>query len=587
MKIKSIIFLAIGSLFLTLTSCKDFLNQPVYDDFTDEEYWNNEDQCRTFMYSFYPSVFVGYGSGYSHGQFLMGEGSNDDYVSSKEQADFSNSIPETNGSWSFSSIRRANYALTRIPTIAADEATIAHWMGVARFFRAYYYANLVFTFGDVPWFDRVPQVSSSKTDLDYLYKDRDSRTYVDSMIMADLQYAMDNVKPSDGALQVNKYVVAAMTSRLMLREGTYLRYHNIDLNVAEQCLTMAKSAADMVIKSGKYSLAADYKSLFISADLSSNPEVIMYRHYEDGQLSHSTLTYSFTEGQGGLSKSFAMAFLTSDGFPMSQKHDMFWVPNTLDKFFGDRDPRMAMVMRNKFYFKGSNEAPFGYSLSGLAWNKFMDDARATTPEATWSGSKNVTDAPCLRYAEILLNYTEAAYELSELGAGTFSNEDLKPLNEVRKRAGIPDLQVSGTTALVGGVEVKDEDRLAIENETGETPVTPILWEIRRERRVELCLEGFRAGDLKRWKRMDYMWNGCNPDIRYGAYVVLANYTEDEIAQGEIVLDDEMMTEGWALRNTLRERNRPTEKNYISPVPTGQITLYESKGYTLTQTKEWQ
>ena len=587
MKNNSIFVLILCSLIFTLNSCKDFLNQPVLDNFTDDEYWNNEDQCRTFMYSFYPSVFAGYGSGVSHGPFLMGEGSNDDYASPKEQTDFSNSIPETNDSWSFSSIRRANYALSRIPSIGEDDATIAHWMGVARFFRAYYYANLVFTFGDVPWYDRVPQVSTSKEDLDYLYKDRDRRTYVDSMIMADLQYAMDHVKPADGALQVNKYVVAAMASRLMLREGTYLRYHNIDLNVAQQCLQMAKDAADLVIKSGKYSLAADYKSLFISNDLSSNPEVIMYRHYEDGLLSHSTLTYSFTEGQNGLSKSLAMAFLTKDGFPMSQKHDMFWVPNTLEKFFGDRDPRMTMVMRDKFYFKGSNEAPIGYSLSGLSWSKFMDDAKATAPDATMSGSKNVTDAPCIRYAEILLNYTEAAYELSELGGGTFTNEELKPLNEVRLRAGIPTLEVSGTTALVGGVEIKDEDRLAIENQTGETPVTPILWEIRRERRVELCLEGFRAGDLKRWKRMDYLWNGCNPDIRYGAYVVLDNYTSEQIDQGEIVLEDSLMTEGWTLRNTLRQRNRPTEKNYISPVPSGQITLYESKGYTLTQTKEWQ
>ena len=40
---------------VALTSCKDFLNQPVYDDFTDDEYWNTEDQARSFFYGFYPA----------------------------------------------------------------------------------------------------------------------------------------------------------------------------------------------------------------------------------------------------------------------------------------------------------------------------------------------------------------------------------------------------------------------------------------------------------------------------------------------------------------------------------------------------
>ena len=56
---------------------------------------------------------------------------------------------------------------------------------------------------------------------------------------------------------------------------------------------------------------------------------------------------------------------------------------------------------------------------------------------------------------------------------------------------------------------------------------------------------------------------------------------------EIVFDTEGATEGYILRNTDVERDRPVERNYISPVPSGQIQLYQAHGYKLTQTKEWQ
>ena len=91
-------------------------------------------------------------------------------------------------------------------------------------------------------------------------------------------------------------------------------------------------------------------------------------------------------------------------------------------------------------------------------------------------------------------------------------------------------------------------------------------------------------DLKRWKRLDYVWNGCNPDIRYGAYIQLANYPDRD---AEIVLEDPTATEGYILRNTAGQRQRPIARDYIAPIPSGQITLYESKGYHLSQNPEWE
>ena len=279
------IFLSVWAIMMafTMTSCEGFLNQPPYDDLTDEEYWQNEDQARTYMYGFYTSIFSGYGTGTSHGPFLMGQTLNDDFASDVEQQDLTPLVvPESDGSWSFSSIRKANYVLESIDRIDATPAAKNHWRGVARFFRACYYSNLVFRYGDVPWYDRVPKLSDKKEDMDYLYKDRDARAYVDSCIMADFQYAMDSVRESDGALQVNRYVVAAMASRFMLREGTFLKYHNIDLQLAEQCLTMAKNAAELVMNSKKYAITPSYKALFTSNDLGTNPEIIIHHLHSGG-----------------------------------------------------------------------------------------------------------------------------------------------------------------------------------------------------------------------------------------------------------------------------------------------------------------
>ena len=567
-----------------LASCS-LLDQKPYDDFTDEEFWKSEAQARSYMYGFYTSVFAGYGSGWSHGPFLLGQTLNDDFASDVDQQDLQPVVvPVSDGSWSFSNVRKANYVIENVHRLPLSDKDIAHWEGVARFFRACYYSNLVFLYGDVPWYDKVPKVSNKKEDMDYLYKDRDPRTEVDQHIMEDFKFAMDNVRENDGQLQVNKYVVAGMASRFLLREGTYLKYHNIDLNMAATCLQFAYDAADMVMKSGRYEIAPSYNALFVSDNLAGNKEMLMYRHYVDGVLSHSTLSYSFTETQAGLSKSLAEAFVNADGLPVYVA-DEYWTPRTDTEFFTNRDPRLSQVIRPKYYIKGTDCSPFQYALSGYSWNKFMDDSRATNPEPTWASNKNVIDAPCLRYAEVLLNYAEAAYELSLLGKYTFGQTDLdRSINLIRARADVnlPPLQDMGGSPAVGGVTFDDPMRLQIEQNADGGLTSSMLWEIRRERRVELCLEGFRLNDLKRWRKLDYLWNGCNPDIRYGAYIVLANYPSKA---DEIVVEGS--TEGYILRNTMGARNRPIPRNYISPIPSGQISLYKSKGYTLTQNPQWE
>ena len=565
------LILSVIVILFSLTSCEDYLDKPPFDSIEDTEYWQNEDHIRTYSYGFYPTFFNGYGtSGLIGGSsFGNGDSFNDD-VAWRTQGEFTPiRVPDTDGGWSFATVRKANYMLEKVKDVPGlSEEAYNHWAGVARFFRAIQYSNLVFAYGDVPWYEK--RLGTNEKDL--LYKDRDSRTFVVGKIMEDLQYAMQNVRKSDGELTINRYVVAAMTSRLMLREGTYLKYHGIDADLANKCIALSRDASQVVMESNKFAVSNNYNSLFSSDDLSGNTEIIFYRKYLAGILTHCVLTYNNAEAQTGVNKALMEAYLTKDGKPVHLAGA--FMPTTAEEFFKDRDPRLAATFRNKFYLRGEDCTPFNYSTSGYSMHKFMDDAMSGSSDQKYRGQNNETDAPLLRYSEVLLNYAEAKYELGELTQGDLD----KSINLLRARSGmeIPKLEMIGNEPAVEGVVYDDPKR--------DQTVPSLLWEIRRERRVELCFEGLRYGDLKRWKKLDYMCNEFNPDIKYGAYIRYADYPKANKA--EVVIDGGA-SEGFILCNTGKARKAPTDRNYVKPVPKDQIQLYKDNGYTLTQTKEWQ
>src|SRR5690606_3076166 len=119
---------------------------------------------------------------------------------------------------------------------------------------------------------------------------------------------------------------------------------------------------------------------------------------------------------------------------------------------------------------------------------------------------NHIDAPIFTLSEIYLNYAEASAEL-----GSISNADLDiSINKVRERAGIAPLTTDGTNAMVNGVQIDDPQRTsALEQITG--TVNPIIWEIRRERRIEfMSWTNLRQHDILRWKKGDYLDTSSNP-----------------------------------------------------------------------------
>src|SRR5699024_10179993 len=160
--------------------------------------------------------FGGYGQGYGLGKFYGSLGIkiplNDNYAPSTPP-EFQQEVPSSGGSWTFAWVRKANIMIERIPDVPMEEEAINHWMGIARF-------------GDVPWYGQVLH----KDETDKLYKERTPRTAVMDSVLADFQYAVENVRLTveEPGLTVNKDVVLALMSRVFLFEGTWLKYHEID-----------------------------------------------------------------------------------------------------------------------------------------------------------------------------------------------------------------------------------------------------------------------------------------------------------------------------------------------------------------------
>lgn len=543
---------------LTFTSCNDdFLTRPPLDEMSDETYWTSEENVQTFAWDFYPAYFNAYGSGFTWGRYFAGETLNDDFAPS-EPTDFVENVPTSGGGWTFAWVRKANLMIDRVEGMDMGEGAINHWVGIGRFFRALEYNDLAKRFGGVPWYDEVLEEDED----DRLYKERDDITTVVDNMLADFDFAAENVRIEDGTpgLTVNRDVVLAFMSRVFLYHGTYFKYHDIDQERAETYLQASRDAANELIESGRYSLGDDYRSLFNSMDLSGNPEMILYRKYEEGTLMHSLNTYSNQEAQSGGSKSAIDSYLMDNGLPIRQNGSGYQGDEGIDNVMADRDPRITETFVQELRINGEVS---NYSTSGYSQHKFLNEDIAD--QNIGVSNQNPTDGPVIRYGEVLVNYAEASYEMND----QISQADLdKSINVLRSRNGVdmPDL-------IVGG-QIDDPER--------DSDVAPLLWEIRRERRVELMMEGFRLDDLKRWEKLEKTDTEDNDDINLGAWIDLSEHPEAnvDIEGGG--------NEGFILpaAEAASQRRFNDDRVYLYPLPLDQIQLYEDNGVNLQQNPGW-
>lgn len=572
---------------VSFSSCDDFLTRDPQDTVTDvPSFWNNEENLRTSFLDYYTYFFPGYQSGWNRADNFA-ETNVADWTDDNAQEVatlFTKVAPTTDAdNWNFEKIRNMNLLLSRIQSSSLGEEAKNHWSGVARLFRAMEYAKLVQKFGDVPYYDAVV----GSTDNEQLYRARDPRTTVMDKVNEDLAFACANIRVNDGTkgLTVNRAVAQGFASRIMLFEGTWQKYHANNTAKAAEYLKAAKDYAAALMQTNAYSIAPSYKSLTTSEDLAGNPEIIMYRSYVENVVMHSLMSFQNTEHEmSSPSRSFVDAFLTKNGLPIHQAGNTDYKGKEYAKEIQNRDPRLADNIDEESGLRLNGVAAV-YAASGYYANRYVNKDLINKPGGM--SSTNTTDAPVMKLNEVMLNYIEAAAELAELGQYTLTQADFdKTINAIRDRQStqMPHLTLAGNALKVNGVEINDPDR--------DATVKPIIWEIRRERRVELAYEGLRFNDLRRWGKLEYADMTKNKKLNMGAWINKADYPENAEALAKITLCDEngnIVTgnEGYIMPITEVAKMRVmADKDYLYPIPVDQITMYENHGFKLTQNPGW-
>jgi starch-binding outer membrane protein, SusD/RagB family len=406
--------------------------------------------------------------------------------------------------WDWGSLRNINYFIgyNTDPRVPADVRR--HYTGLARFFRAFFYFEKVKRYGDVPWINRALDVG----DTAELYKPRDPRTLVMDSILADLDYAIANIRTTtDGSrTMITKWVASAFKARVALFEGTFRKYHtNLNLqSTATTWLNHAATTAKEIMDKSGFKIyegagpAMSYRRLFTST--APVPDEIMLAAVQDASLGvlHAANWY-YTSATTGVRfnfiRSFINTYLNIDGTPFTSRPG--WEEMQFKDEVKGRDRRLEQTIRMGSYkrLNGTNlvAAPpvFSYSYTGympIKWS--LDDAQFDTRDL------NNNAVSIFRFAEVLLNYAEAKAEL-----GTLTDADwAATIGVLRRRAGI-------TGGLTTRPTVVDP---YLQSVYFPNISDPALLEIRRERGIELTMEGFRFYDIVRWKRgelMEMIWNG--------------------------------------------------------------------------------
>ncbi|MGL5276651.1 RagB/SusD family nutrient uptake outer membrane protein [Myroides sp.] len=568
MKKYSILFLAV--LATTLTSCsEDFLDRTPLSEVTDENFFQKESDLILFSNSFYrmfPSTSI-----------YNGDSSSDNIIQNtlSEEMRGARTVPTTGGGWSWTDLRNINYFLANYERVP-DKNVTKHYGGLAKFFRAYFYFEKVKRFGDVPWYDYVIDPNDTAS----LEKPRDPRSVVVDNIMKDLDFAIENMKPTKSAYRISKWTALALKARVGLFEGTYMKYRG--LKGYEKYLTQAVEAADLLMKESGYKVYStgkpekDYLNLFASHS-AIEQEVILAREYStELNIKHNVNYYTITSSYGrpGMPKDLVNSYLMKDGSRFTDK------PNYNKIQFAqetkDRDLRLSQTIRTPKYTRigGNIElAPdLSASVTGYQLIKYVTEAQYDT------NSASIVDLPLFRYAEVLLNYAEAKAEL-----GTLTQEDLdKSINVIRARVAMPALVLSAANAT-------PDQYLANQYRNVQNTNKGVILEIRRERRIELYMEDHRWEDIVRWKEGQkltqpiegmYFPNTGSYDLDQNGTVDIHIYdgqkpNENQKGVYYVKLGRDLNLSTNSLvepHPTFRTRVFKEEKDYLYPIPIQELQL---------------
>ena len=482
---------------LALAACKKLDQQPE-STATKKAVFGTENGLKLYTNSFYGMDFLPKNS--------TSQDAMSDYLAVKSVPDFirEGGFAANNSSgWTWRDLRNINYFIENCNDPAVSATVRNNYLGIARYFRAYFYMEKVKRFGDVPWINKPLDIDDPA-----LNAGRNKRELVMDSVLADINFACANILATNDPSRttITKWVAYAYKSRICLFEGTYRKYHTeLSLGAtANKWLEDAASAADEIIKKGGYSLntaggaGASYRQVFTSNTPLIN-EVLQAAVADVNLGVLNEANWWWTSGTYGAKASFTRTFINTflklDGTPYT--NDPAYSTMLFKDEVKNRDLRLKQTIRSGDYKRISSgqqvPAPpvFSYTFTGYQPIKYtLDDTYFD------AGALNTNAIPLFRYAEVLLNYAEAKAEL-----GTLTDAEWAlTIGALRSRAGI-----------TGGLSIKPtfaDPYLTANYFPGITDAT--LLEIRRERGIELSLEGLRYADLLRWKRgplMEQEWNG--------------------------------------------------------------------------------
>lgn len=396
-----------------------------------------------------------------------------------------NSNREIFGIWEdcYTGIRQTNQILANHNMVTNYPNNELHTraVGEAYFIRAFLYFELVKRWGGVVIFDK-PLDSGDEYDIA-----RSSYDECVRFIVADCDTAasiLDIAQPDSETGRATKGAALALKSRTLLYAARLLNNPEQDLSKWQAAADAAKAVIDLA----HYDVDADYTNLFFRSDL--GPEIIMNRPrkkmtFEEGHLDNGKFWVRFfaPEGYNGwastvVSENMAAMFEAANGYPITDSRSGYTEEMLNTDPYNNRDPRFKTSLlyndrtwggRNmEFYDKGKDYGTTHINTLGYAIAKFWPEAHQR-----YQGTSTYLNYIFFRYAEILLNYAEAANEIygpdgGELSARTAINE----LRIKRNHVEIP-LDISSTI---------DEMRARIKN----------------ERAVELCFEEHRWYDVLSW-----------------------------------------------------------------------------------------
>ncbi|HIY75337.1 MAG TPA: RagB/SusD family nutrient uptake outer membrane protein [Candidatus Sphingobacterium stercorigallinarum] len=552
---------------VTLISCNDsFLDRPPLDEVISDMYFEKPQDLEIYMNQYYSnSFFPKYAN---HGNDYDSDNLVSSTVNTRLQGTRTVSVT---GSIGFGNVRSLNYFLNNYQKIEENHelSTYQQYVGEAYYFKAVTYFNLLKSYGDIQWLDVDLGTSSPE-----LYMDRTPRHEVANRILSCLDTAAMYLSEerTNGYSRINKWIALLMQSRVALFEGSWQKYHSgtafapVDVDPTPY-FEKAAEAAEAVMASGLYSVYTngsaedDYRELFNRRDYTSNPEVLFWRKYDnelsrgDGDFTNDR-NFRMSQPLGrSMAKQMVDQYLCVDGKPIAG-NSLFQGYEDINTEFENRDPRLAQTIATpdqvwKVAADGSTQnwsqiynrlnsntdlnAPTGYVIQ-----------KGYDPQVIYHVQQyEETPSILFRYAEVLLNYAEAKAEL-----GTLTQQDIdRSIKPLRERVGMPNLMINEIAA----------------DPNWEFPaLSPVINEIRRERRIELAAEGFRWEDIARWAAADEVIVGTRPRGFLASQIQQNPFPVDQ--DGFLDPFQKAVPDGYGFK---------LDRDYLNSIPESELNLNEN------------